>query len=147
VEEFSDLPLVIEVRSRAWVQERALKFIESLGVGFCNIDQPAFRGNIPLTSHAFGPVGYLRLHGRNYETWFAEEAGRDERYDYLYRDEELDELQAAIEEIAEQVERMFVIANNHYRGQAVATGLQLIGRLSGQETESPGRVGELYGLT
>lgn len=144
VEEFSDLPLVVEVRHRGWVQDQALRFIESLGVGFCNIDQPAFRNNIPLTSHAFGSIGYLRLHGRNYETWFDKDAGRDARYDYTYKDEELDEIQAALEEIAERVERMFVIANNHYRGQAVAAGLQVIQRLTGEELEPPGRVGELY---
>ncbi len=145
-DEFGDLPLVVEVRHEGWVQDRALQFIESLGVGFCNIDQPAFRNNIPLTSYAFGPTGYLRLHGRNAEAWFDKEAGRDERYDYLYSNEELDEIQAALEEIADRVERMFVIANNHYRGQAVATGLQLIQRLTGERLEPPGQVGELYGL-
>ncbi len=147
VDEFGDLPLVVEVRSKAWVQEQALEFISSLGVGFCNIDQPGFRGNIPLTAHGFGRTGYLRLHGRNYETWFDKEAGRDERYDYLYGAEELDQIGDALRRIAGQVERMFVIANNHYRGQAVATGLALLGRLTGETPEPPGRVGDLYGLS
>ncbi len=146
VDEFGDLPLVLEVRHSGWIQDRALQFIESLGVGFCNIDQPAFRNNIPLTSYAFGPRGYLRLHGRNAEAWFDKDAGRDQRYDYFYSDEELDEIQAALEEIADRVERMFVIANNHYRGQAVAAGLQVIQRLTGERLEPPGRVGELYGV-
>ncbi|MCK4284156.1 MAG: DUF72 domain-containing protein, partial [Candidatus Brocadiae bacterium] len=146
VEEFSDLPLVLEVRSKGWVQDRALQFIESLGIGFCNIDQPAFRGNIPLTSYAFGSLGYLRLHGRNYAAWFDKAAGRDQRYDYFYKEGELDEIQAALEEIAGRVERMFVIANNHYRGQAVATGIQLMNRLTGEDFGFPGQVGELYGL-
>ncbi|MFW6189926.1 MAG: DUF72 domain-containing protein [Planctomycetota bacterium] len=143
-EEFADLPTVVEVRSREWAEE-GLDFIRSLGVGFCNIDQPRFRNNIPLTAHGFGGLGYLRLHGRNAENWFAEDAGRDERYDYLYGERELDELQEAVDRIAEQVERMFVIANNHYRGQAVATGLQLTQRTLGQDFDAPGRVGELYG--
>ena len=146
VDDFGDLPLVLEVRHRGWLQDRALDFIDSLGVGFCNIDQPAFRNNIPLTSYAFGRIGYLRLHGRNAEAWFDKEAGRDQRYDYLYNDDELDEIQSALEEIAERVERMFVIANNHYRGQAVAAGLQVIQRLTGEMPEPPGQVGELYNL-
>jgi uncharacterized protein YecE (DUF72 family) len=145
-EEFASYPLVLEVRSRAWVQDQALQFIESLGVGFCNIDQPAFRSNIPLTAHAFGPTGYLRLHGRNSEAWFAKDAGRDQRYDYLYDQRELDEIEAALAQISERVERMFVIANNHYRGQAVATGLELIHRVTRQGIEAPGSVAELYGL-
>ncbi len=145
-EEFAGLPLVVELRSKAWVQDRALEFLRSLEVGFCNIDQPAFRSNIPLTAHGFGRVGYLRLHGRNYETWFDKEAGRDQRYDYLYGEDELDDIEAALRRIAQQVQRMFVIANNHYRGQAVATGISLIRRLTGQSVQPPGRVGELYGL-
>ncbi len=145
-DEFGHLPLVLEVRHKGWAEERALRFVESLGIGFCNIDQPAYKNNIPLTTHAFGRIGYLRLHGRNYAAWFDEESGRDERYDYLYQGEELDELESAVREISERVERMFVIANNHYRGQAVATGRQLLGRLTGEAVEYPGRVGELYGL-
>ena len=143
--EFGDLPLVVEVRSRAWLQDEALAFIESLGAGFCNIDQPQFRSNIPLTAHAFGPVGYLRLHGRNAEAWFDKEAGRDARYDYLYRSGEMDEIQDALDRIAQRVERMFVIANNHYRGQAVAAGLSVIRRITGEDPGGPGRVAELYG--
>ena len=146
VGDFGDLPLVLEVRHREWMQDQALRFIESLGVAFCNIDQPTFRNNIPLTSIAFGPVGYLRLHGRNAQAWFSKDAGRDQRYDYLYKDDELDEIEAALREIADRVERMFVIANNHYRGQAVAAGLQVIQRLTGEASEPPGPDGELYGL-
>jgi uncharacterized protein YecE (DUF72 family) len=147
VGKFSDMPLVLEVRHKGWLEHEAIEFIESLGVGFCNIDQPAFAQNLPLTTFGFGPVGYLRLHGRNYENWFARGAGRDARYDYLYKAAELDEIQAAMEKIAERVERMFVIANNHYRGQAVATGIQLIERLTGEHIEPPGNTKELYGLT
>jgi len=146
VDEFADLPLVVEVRSRAWVQDQALDLFESLGTGFCNIDQPAFSSNIPLTSYAFGPTGYLRLHGRNHDTWFAEDAGRNARYDYLYNKQELDEIEQALAEIAERVERMFVIANNHYRGQAVATGLGLIHRITKEGVEAPPGVVEMYGL-
>ncbi len=144
VEEFADMPLVLEVRSRAWVRQEALDFIEGLGVGFCNIDQPRFRSNIPLTDYAFGQVGYLRLHGRNAEAWFAKDAGRDQRYDYLYNAQELDDIQVAIERIAEKVERMYVIANNHYRGQAPVNALQLTGRLTARDVSVPELLSEHY---
>jgi uncharacterized protein YecE (DUF72 family) len=146
VGEFEDMPLVVEMRSKEWIGDRALDFLRSLEAGFCNVDQPAYKSNIPLTSHAFGDLGYLRLHGRNYEAWFADDAGRDERYDYLYDEDELDELAGAIDDIAEQVERMFVIANNHYGGQAAATSIRLTERLTGEHAEAPGRIRELYGI-
>ena len=137
VDAFRDLPLVVEVRSTGWLQDRAIRFLRELGVGFCNIDQPRFRNNIPLTAHGFGGTGYMRLHGRNRKTWFSDDAGRDERYDYLYSEEELGEIGEAIRKAAEQVERMYVIANNHYRGQAPANALQLMGMLSGEEPRVP----------
>jgi len=145
-EAFGDLPLVLEVRSRGWLQDAALRFVEGLGVGFCNIDQPRIRGNIPLTTYGFGKVGYLRLHGRNAEKWFAEDAGRDERYDYLYSPQELDEVRAAIEKIAAKVEQMYVIANNHYRGQAPANAIQLMRRLTGEDVPAPEPLSRHYDL-
>ena len=146
VAEFADMPLVLEVRSREWLRQEALEFIGQLGVGFCNIDQPRFRSNIPLTDHAFGSIGYLRLHGRNAEAWFAEDAGRDRRYDYLYGPQELDDIQTAIEKIADKVERMYVIANNHYRGQAPVNALQLMERLTGQDVPVPERLSKHYDI-
>jgi len=146
VDEFEDMPLVLEVRSRGWLQPQALDFVRSLGIGFCNIDQPQFRGNIPLTSYGFGSVGYLRLHGRNREAWFKKEAGRDQRYDYMYAERELSEIQDAAEQIARQVQQLYVIANNHYRGQAPANALQLFQRLTGESTSPPEELARHYDL-
>jgi len=146
VRELDGLPLVLEVRSRDWLRAEPMELIRSLDIGFCNIDQPRIGGNLPLTSHALGAVGYVRLHGRNAESWFDDKAGRDQRYDYLYNERELDELQRVIEDVASQVERMFVIANNHYRGQAVATGIQLINRLTDEQVAPPGIIREMYGV-
>ena len=145
-DEFRDLTPVVEVRSVGWVQQEALRFIEGLGVGFCNIDQPRSRGNIPLTAHGFGKVGYLRLHGRNSEKWFDRNAGRDERYDYLYTAQELDDIEKAIEQISAKVEQMYVIANNHYRGQAPANALQLMGRLTDDDVLVPELLAQHYEL-
>jgi len=146
VEEFADLPLVVEVRSKGWLQDEAVRFIQGLGVSFCNIDQPAFKGNVSLTAHGFGPVGYLRMHGRNYEKWFAKDAGRDERYDYLYSPDELQEIRKAVEEISGKTEQTYVIANNHYRGQAPANALQLMAALTGEDAPAPQPLAGHYDL-
>jgi uncharacterized protein YecE (DUF72 family) len=41
-------------------------------------------------AEATSSVGHIRLHGRNYKTWFAGNAQSHERYDYLYKIEELE---------------------------------------------------------
>jgi uncharacterized protein YecE (DUF72 family) len=67
----------------------------------------------------------LRLHGRNAATWFQDEANRDARYDYLYSSPELEEISATFLAIAAQARDVYLIANNHFRGQAALNALQL----------------------
>ena len=72
---------------------------------------------------------YFRLHGRNQQAWFDKEAGRDEKYDYLYSESELAALIPAIERVAARTEATYIIANNHFRGQAPANAFQLLALL------------------
>jgi uncharacterized protein YecE (DUF72 family) len=132
------LPLAVEVRHRSFLAEGAgaIAFFEGLGLHFVNIDLPRSRGSIPPTEITTGRLGYFRLHGRNRNTWFDPRAGRDAKYDYLYGIEELKSLLPAIERVAARAESTYVIANNHFRGQAAANAFQLI-RLLGREPRVP----------
>lgn len=133
---FQDCPLVIEVRHRSWDREETYKFLAENRLNFCNIDQPTSHASLPPSERVTGDVGYVRLHGRNYKTWFKKDAGRDERYDYLYTPEEIDEWVGRIKKIEARSRTVFVIANNHYRGKAVANALQLKWKL-GRRREMP----------
>jgi uncharacterized protein YecE (DUF72 family) len=88
-----------------------------------------------------GPVAYARLHGRNYEKWFAH-AESWERYNYLYSREELRPWVSRIETMAQSKET-YVITNNHFRGQAIANAGDLKEAL-GMGDEVPPGVRELY---
>jgi len=135
--DFSGLPLVVEVRHASWTGERAVAFLRERGLGWCNIDQPPSRSGVPPTSLLTSPVGYVRLHGRNREAWFDPKAGRDARYDYLYRENELEEWIGRIRDIARRGEKTFVFTNNHYRGQAPANAFQILSRLAGRRVPVP----------
>ena len=39
--------------------------------GFCNIDQPIIGRSIEPSAEVTSAIGYVRLHGRRYDTWFA----------------------------------------------------------------------------
>ena len=52
-------------------------------VAFCNIDQPLIGRSLEPTEHVTSSIGYVRMHGRNYDQWF-ESDSRDDRYNYLY---------------------------------------------------------------
>lgn len=137
VERFEELPLVLEVRNASWDNEVVYELLAERGVGFCNIDQPAFRGQLRPTQLATSPVGYVRLHGQNIEQWFKEDAGRDERYNYYYSTEELEPWVERIRTVAAQAKETYVITNNHYRGQAVANALQLQFLVAGRRVPTP----------
>lgn len=136
-EAFGDHPLVLEVRHRSWIGEEALDFVRGERLSFCNIDQPFTRRTIPPTSIATGPIGYVRLHGRNAKAWFDKKADRDEKYNYLYSEREIGEWIERIEGLRGEVERLFVIANNHFGGKALANALEIRSRLTGRPVEVP----------
>ncbi len=129
---FKDYPRVLEVRHVSWQCEPALNFFRDLGLNFCNIDQPPTRNSIGPTSIATGDVAYYRFHGRNEANWFSKEANRDQRYDYLYSDEELQPWVDNITEMEKRIEQIYVMTNNHYRGQAPVNALQMQAMLGGK---------------
>lgn len=131
-EAFQDYPLVLEVRHSSWDDAAVYDFLKKHRVGFCNIDQPVIGDSLQPTSHVTSPIGYLRLHGRNYKAWFQKDAGRDQRYDYLYTAAEIESLVPLVREIAEQAVETYVIANNHYKGQAPCNVLEFQQLLTGE---------------
>jgi uncharacterized protein YecE (DUF72 family) len=56
-------PLVLEIRHRSWDRVEVYEFLQELGLGSCNIDQPQASYLIGLTRVVTSPVGYLRRHG------------------------------------------------------------------------------------
>jgi uncharacterized protein YecE (DUF72 family) len=144
VERFRDYPLVLEVRHRSWDVPSAYEFLGESGVGFCNIDQPQVSYALGLTQHVTSDVGYLRLHGRNVATWFQDDANRDVRYDYLYSAPELEEITKALVRIAAQARDVYLIANNHFRGQAVLNALDVRRRLTRAPVNVPPQLLTVY---
>jgi uncharacterized protein YecE (DUF72 family) len=135
---FMEHPLVVEVRHSSWNQPEIFQLLENLGVGFCNIDQPVIGRSLGATDRATAPVGYVRLHGRNYEQWFSSGDHPEERYNYYYSLAELEPWVEKIQGIAARTDATYVITNNHFRGKAVANGLQLVSLVS----KAPVRVPE-----
>jgi len=141
---FDEYPLVIEVRNAWWDNKELYSFLEEKRVGFCNIDQPRFRRQLRPTQRATSSVGYVRLHGQNVENWFKEDAGRDQRYNYLYSVDELDPWVKRIRAIADRAQNTYVITNNHYRGQAAVNALQLQFLLRGEPVAAPDSLRAVY---
>ena len=144
LERFSDYPLVVEVRHTSWNNEEVYEWLQERGVGVCNIDQPVFKRSIRPAALTTSPVGYVRLHGRNYQNWFREQAPRDERYNYLYSLDELDPWITRIKEVAKNTRETYVITNNHFRGQAVVNAVEIKAALAEKPVPAPEPLFKVY---
>jgi uncharacterized protein YecE (DUF72 family) len=118
--------------------------LQDRGVAAVNIDQPVFGHSIKPGAEVTAALGYVRLHGRNYENWFRDSAESHERYDYLYTKDELDGWLDRIHAVARQAQETYVIANNHFRGQAPTNALMLRA-MTGEKVEVPAELRAAFG--
>jgi uncharacterized protein YecE (DUF72 family) len=134
---FGDYPLAVELRHASWSRPAVYQSLERRAVALCNIDQPVFLDSVEPSVVTTSPLGYVRLHGRNYENWFKENVGVLERYDYLYSKEELKEWIDRIRRISGTTRETYVIANNHARGKAIVNALEIRAELTGEKVSIP----------
>jgi uncharacterized protein YecE (DUF72 family) len=159
---FADYPLAVEVRHASWDDPEILALFFEHHAAFCNIDQPIIgnslspregQSTVPVQMKLLSPgeapaapIGYIRLHGRRYDTWFSDDPTipRHERYNYLYSAEELAPWAGRIQSTGEQTRQVFAITNNHYLGKGVVNALQLISMLKGAKVNVPESLRQHY---
>lgn len=141
---FREYPLVLEVRHASWSEPGVLDTLEQLDMGLCNIDQPLFKRSIQPTALATSATGYIRLHGRNYQTWFTDNQHVGERYNYLYSVRELEPWLDRIQMVEQAAEDTYVITNNHYLGKGIVNALEIASIRKGEPVEAPASLVEKY---
>ena len=144
LQRFRDFPLVLEIRHSSWNTPAIYESLAETGVGICNIDQPLFSKSIKPAAISTSPIGYIRLHGRNYQDWFRDKAPRDDRYNYLYTVDQLDPWIDRIKAIAKKTKETYVITNNHFRGQAVVNALEMKSFVEEKKTLAPAQLVKQY---
>ncbi|UCF06802.1 MAG: DUF72 domain-containing protein [bacterium] len=138
---FAGQPVAVELRHGSWNDTETVEFLAGCRLAFCNIDQPQVGYSLPPTEHVTSEeIGYIRLHGRNKKNWFRADADRDARYDYLYNAGELEEWRKRARSILARVKNLFIIMNNHYRGQALANAAQLRSMIDARKIDLPPRL-------
>jgi uncharacterized protein YecE (DUF72 family) len=119
---FKDYQIAVELRHRSWSDDRAAteKILSAAGAAWAQIDEPKFRDSIRQT---FKPnvrdFFYMRLHGRNAATWW-KHAKSEDRYDYLYSEDELKPIADAVRDAGRAAKKAYVYMNNHFAAKAVA---------------------------
>ncbi len=134
--QFIEYPRVVEVRDSSWNNAETLAAFTEKSVTFCNIDQPVLGRSLAPTEHVTAPIAYVRLHGRNYENWFDSD-NRNDRYNYLYKEKELEDWKGKILSVAEKAQTTYVITNNHFESKAGVSALELKAMVSGKRVPAP----------
>ena len=115
--------MLVEFRHRSWLDEEhrdeTLRFLEEHRMAHVVVDAPRTDGkNVPLTVFALTtPILYVRMHGRNAETWNVRGGSAAERFDYLYSDEELAEWVDPLRDLSQKAEEAYVLFNNNNRSR------------------------------
>ncbi len=122
-----DYSVAVELRHRSWSDHGAetLALLDQFGATWVQIDEPKFASSIRQgPDRGEGRVNYLRLHGRNAAQWWVHESP-DDRYNYLYSENELGEFAEALARIRERARKAYVYLNNHFAAKAVVNATVL----------------------
>jgi uncharacterized protein YecE (DUF72 family) len=141
---FAGLPLVLEVRHASWADAEVAPWLAERAVGLVNVDQPLFKGTLRPGAQVTAPVGYVRLHGRNYKEWWRKDAGRNERYDYLYTPEELESWVERLRQLSTRTREVYAVTNNHRLGKAPANAEMIEAMLQGEKVPGPPTLFDRY---
>ena len=76
---FAQYPLVVEFRHGSWNVPETFALLREHRAGFCNIDQPIIGRSLEPSAEVTSEIAYVRLHGRRYDTWFANAKPRSAR--------------------------------------------------------------------
>jgi uncharacterized protein YecE (DUF72 family) len=113
--------MLVEFRHRSWLDEEnrrdVLSFLEERGLTLVVVDAPRLDSPtvIPTVAALTTPTAYVRMHGRNADTWHVRGGSAADRFDYLYSEDELREWVEPLRELAGEAEQAYVVFNTNAR--------------------------------
>jgi len=120
---FRSFVLFLEVRHDSWNKPDIFRFLQDLELHLINVDLPAIKHHMPLTNEAWNGLAYLRLMGRNAASW--DRGGVQQRYNYSYTSEELQDFVKRIESLGGIAQKTFVVFHNDPNAHSAVNGFQL----------------------
>ena len=123
----SDYPVAVELRHRSWSDAFAdtMQLLNAFQAAWVQIDEPKFKFSI--RHNALPNITgfyYMRFHGRNAAQWWRHDT-RDDRYNYLYSNEELKEFSETAKAAKALVKKAYLYTNNHFAAKSVVNAVML----------------------
>ena len=130
--------VAVEFRDQSWIPGHTRDVLDTLTkakLALVCVDAPETPNAIPRVVEVTADTAILRLHGRNAAGWLAQLRGEGpsvrEKYDYLYREEELVELVGEARILGRNAKRIFIVFNNNNRDYPAVNAAQVL-RLLGK---------------
>lgn len=126
LKEFESYPLAVEFRHKEWVRESVFAGLEERNASIVFCDMPNLKylpDGTAVKTPFVGPSAYIRFHGRNADSWYADGTSR---YDYEYSETELKDFMPVIEKAISEGKKVKSYFNNHPHGSGAKNGLQLV---------------------
>ncbi len=120
VQRFADLSPSIEFRHRSWAARFVWNYFTEKNLTLVIPDVPDLPELYPAVITATSDTGYIRFHSRNSDLWYA---GKAQRYDYNYSEDELKKWLPLLDTIAKRSPTIYTFFNNCHRGQAALNAL------------------------
>lgn len=124
---FGELPCCVEFRNDEWSGQSVISGLKKRSVALCSTDMPDLPGLSPGFDLHTAEFSYLRLHGRNKDSWW--DGDNVSRYDYLYSHKEIESIAIRVNNLAMRTNDVFIYFNNHRKGNAVINAKELKERL------------------
>ncbi|MDR5682455.1 MAG: DUF72 domain-containing protein [Armatimonadota bacterium] len=127
--------MAVEFRHRSWLdpahRDAVLRSLREHGVIYVVPDEPQLDWTVPPDVEITSDWSVVRFHGRNAQAWAKRGAETKEVYDYLYSEKELRAWAERTREIAGRVDRVFMMFNNHVRGNSARNAQMILQLLAG----------------
>lgn len=127
-----DVPIAVEFRNNTWtdksMQSSIKNYLKRLGMTMVIADEPHNINNgiemVPMVTTS--KLALLRLHGRNAQGWFNQDANwRSQRTLYNYNQDELKQFAQMVTKLNQEADEVCVIFNNNSGRDAAPNALAL----------------------
>jgi len=114
--------LAVEFRHRSWFEEEVPPWLAENQLDLVAVDVPDIPGLYPRGLVRSGPRVYVRFHSRQARKWYQSDK---QRYDFDFSEAALREWTDALGGIGASVDKVLLLFNNCYRGQAAKNAEQM----------------------
>ena len=122
-------PVAVEIRHKEWLyrrhRETFLGYLREHGYAYVIPDIAQVQYLPPPDVEVTAGWSVVRFHGRN-AALIERRVSTDRAYDYLYSPEELRAWAGTVGELAQRVGSLYLMFNNHARGQAAQNGREML---------------------